>query len=210
MLGHTIHAAAFPGSGSITFTHEGHVLPDDRFLSFAWVTNTQGRDSWTGFEIFISNLKDELEWDWNTQDGSDAGILPSGRGADAHGNWAELVDRDDGSQRVYASACYWSTILAIDVPTGDILWRFGPDGDFTVVDETGAPLGADGFSDCQHGIDVVGDRLLVYDNGMERSYSRVSEYELDESTGVATLTWTPRSPRPSRWAPRATSPTVNC
>lgn len=81
--------------------------------------------------------------------------------------------------------------MAIDVASGDFLWSFGAGQDFDLFDAGGAPLGADAFMSCEHGLQYTpDDRLLVYDNGENRGYSRASAYQLDPANLEATLLWT--------------------
>jgi hypothetical protein len=188
MDGTSLDFATWPGIGGDSFTHDGTVLDDGRYLSFAWVDNRSGARRFDGFEVYVTTPGVAgLDWSWNSQVGIDAGLLPT---SDAHGNWADIVTYLDGTERLYASLCYTDLIVAVDVASGSVLWRLGRDGDFTVVDAAGAALGDAGFTDCQHGVDVDGDRLIAYDNGVTAPNSRVVEYTLDEATMTATLDWT--------------------
>jgi hypothetical protein len=190
LMGNELYHASWEGSTRNTFTHEGRQLDDGRLLAFAWVNNSSGGASWTGFQVFLTEPgSDELQWEWNSQYGLDQGALPPYNGEGYHGNWADIVTYKDGSDRLYASLCYLDSVIAVDYDSKEMLWRFGPDGDFTLKDSTGAALPDSQYPDCQHGVEVDGDKLLIYDNGASRGYSRAVEYTLDEETMTATLNW---------------------
>ena len=58
---------------------------------------------------------------------------------------------------------------------------------FDLVDADGDRLRDENFPQCQHGLEIDGDTLLVYDNGTENGWSRATEYTLDVPAGVSTL-----------------------
>jgi hypothetical protein len=105
-----------------------------------------------------------------------------------HVNWVDLKDTRDGPT-AYASMCALSQVVAVDVASGGVRWILGPGGDFTLWDPSGSPLSDDEFMQCQHGLEVEGDRVLVYDNGWDRGYTRVAQYTLDTEGLRATLDW---------------------
>jgi len=173
-----------PNVSQDDFHHDGKQLPDGRLLTLEEVDV----DSFRGFRVRrIDPVVGAVDFDYHSQRGRDEGHLPSGWGDAWHANWADIVD-----EVLYVSLCNLGWIVAVDVATGDWLWTFGDGGDFTLVDAAGEPLGNDEFSQCQHGLEYRGsdDHLLVYDNGWSRGYTRITEYELDVASGVATLLWT--------------------
>jgi hypothetical protein len=98
---------------------------------------------------------------------------------------------DDGTGEIlYVSLCNLGWTIAIDVATGDFLWVFGAGGDFSLTDAAGLPLSDGEYPQCQHGLESSGSKLLVYDNGWGRGYSRVTEYALDTVAMQASLLWT--------------------
>jgi hypothetical protein len=74
--------------------------------------------------------------------------------------------------------------------SNEVKWVFGPDGGFDLYDTAGNPLPDSEYTQCQHGLEMQGNRLLVYDNGWGRGYSRATEYELNPTERTATLLWT--------------------
>jgi hypothetical protein len=180
-----------PNPGRL-FHHDGKVLYDGTMMVMTIETNTVGVRRWDGFGLYYYDMDtDTVAWSYSSQRAAMAGDLPSGSGDPWHANWSDLIPYDTGD-RVAVSLCNLGDIIAIDKATKDVVWRLGDGGDFFVQDADGNPLSDfDGFSQCQHGLELVGDRLLVYDNGnFGRGYTRISEYELDESTWTATLLWT--------------------
>ncbi|MCA9494951.1 MAG: aryl-sulfate sulfotransferase [Myxococcales bacterium] len=170
------------------FHHEGRTLPDGRILTLE--ERTIVRPDETTFRGFGNRILDPktgtVDFEFSSDVPYQAGQLDDGTNEDAyHTNWADVVDGV-----LYVSACYDYSVYAIDAVTGEWRWRFGPGGDFTLVDIDGNPLADGQFPQCQHGLEVRGDRLLVYDNGKNRGFTRAVEYQLDQTTMVATRLWT--------------------
>ena len=187
------YKAQFEGSATLTFHHEARMLADGTLLMVTAVPNRRPDGtgaSWEGFAVWVVDPStDELVWSWNSQRGVDAGILPVGEDDVYHINAADIVATDEGPLLVL-SLCFWPRVVGVDVATGDIRWVFGPNGDFDAIDLAGDPLPDTEFPDCQHGIEMDGNRLLVYDNGRYfRGYSRATEWILDPALGQATQTW---------------------
>ena len=175
---------AFPGSDGVFFHHDGKRLDDGRTMTLETDEMVSGDHSWTGFRLRRFDLDGVQDWDWSSQQAVDAQSLPVADDDAWHANWIDLVDGV-----AYTSLCRSSELLAVDVATGAVRWRLGDGGDFGLVDADGLPLGADEWFQCQHGLEVVGDRVLVYDNGWERERSRVFELQLDTAAHTATRTW---------------------
>ena len=77
----------------------------------------------------------------------------------------------------------------MDLNTKQILWKFGRDGDFSMLSDNEFP-----WTDFNHTPQVVRDgsvlHLLFFDNGLnERRYSRVIEYKVDENAMTAEITF---------------------
>ena len=90
--------------------------------------------------------------------------------------------------KALVSLCQLQQLIRIDVATGSLDWTLGVDGDFALVDTEGTFLQDSDFPQCQHGPDLDGERILLMDNGRDRSESRGVELVLDESTWTATRT----------------------
>jgi outer membrane protein assembly factor BamB len=178
---------AFPGSEEAHFHHDAKRIADGRVLSL----EESDHPGWDAFQLRLSDEAGETTWFYDAADAVEDGWLREG-GPDLtdphHANWADVVDAGDGPV-AYVSLCFAFQIVAIDATNGDPVWRFGHGGDFTLEDAAGQPLSTDEFPKCQHGVDTDGSTLLIYDNGFDRGFTRVVEFELDTERMVATKTW---------------------
>lgn len=177
----------FPGSEDVIFHHDAKRIADGRILSLE-MTDDLG---WDAFQLRLSDEEGNTTWFYDAVDGVASGWLrPGGSGMrdPHHANWADVVDAGDGPV-AYVSLCFAFQIVAIDATDGSPVWKFGHGGDFTLEDPSGEPLPSDEFPECQHGVSVDGERLLIYDNGFNRGFTRVVEFELDTDRMVATKTW---------------------
>ncbi len=107
--------------------------------------------------------------------------IPEGAGW-CHANFLEYHEDENV---YYMGSKTFGSILKIDRATGKLLHAFGgTHSDFTV--STG---GTTPYED-QHGFQVQGNDLLVFDNGpQQRMSSRSVEYTFDESSKLMTLVW---------------------
>ena len=141
----------------------------------------------TMFFDFHDGLVDVIEefdpdlnevWIWNTND-----YLPDPETPYPQGNDVQ-VDLDDDA--VYYNAHVEGCLYKIDRADGHVIWQFGKDKDFKMVDfEEG-----DWFLRA-HAPHVLDDgNLLFYDNGTSgRGYSRAVEYEVDMEARTARRVW---------------------
>jgi hypothetical protein len=180
-------AVALPDAATSDFHHDGKQLPDGRLLTLERITIDDGGFGFDGFRVRrVDPTTSTVDFDYSSQRGYDEGFLPGGWGDPWHANWVDIVD-----ETLYVSLCNLHEVMAFDVATGDHLWTFGAGGDFDLSDIGGNPLGDGQYSQCQHGLEYTADdRLMVYDNGTDRGYSRVTEYQLDTTAMTATLDWT--------------------
>lgn len=185
-------AVAIPDYATTLFHHDGKKVADGRWATLEEVT-VRGPSGGNGFKGFQTRLIDpttnSVVMTYNSQRAIDEGHLPGGNDDAWHANWVDVVTQGD-HQELLINSCYLFKVMAVDAATGDWLWSFGQDGDFALVDPAGRALPDSEFPQCQHGLQRVGDKLLVYDNGLERDYSRAVEYTLDLETMVATENWT--------------------
>jgi hypothetical protein len=134
-----------------------------------------------GSETVIWTVWDHIEYD------PDEVTVDDGSG------WvhANAVDHDPDQEAYYLSLRNLNSILKIDRATGDVLWTLGGlRSDFTLD-------GGTRLFEQQHQFEVLGDRVLVFDNGtVEQFNSRVVEYRLDEATGTVELLWEHRDDPP--------------
>lgn len=117
--------------------------------------------------------------------------LYAAQGNDDARDWTHansVVPSPDG-EALTVSVRHLDAVLQIERSSGELLWRFGPGGDFEIDDP------AD-FSYHQHAPEWQEDgTLLLYDNGNgrppaeEADYSRAAQYRLDAEVGAAELVW---------------------
>lgn len=140
-------------------------------------------------------------WEWSSFDHLDTERIPgpdyyvafvedAGSGQTAHdwthGNGIVYRAEDDS---ILLSLRHQDWVLKIDHATGDVLWRLGKDGDFT--------LASGSWFFHQHSPEWQADgSLLLYDNGagnpdlpVEQQRSRPVRYVLDEASKTATQVW---------------------
>ncbi|MEO0322646.1 MAG: aryl-sulfate sulfotransferase [Myxococcota bacterium] len=112
-----------------------------------------------------------------------------------HGN-AVVVDPTDGNWVLSLRHQDW--VAKMDASNGDLIWRFGFEGDFTMSGDGVFP-----FHTHAPEFDDAG-RMLIYDNGNNREglaegedpFTRAVEYELDRETMTATQLWEYRGTAP--------------
>jgi hypothetical protein len=105
----------------------------------------------------------------------------------SHANTVSL----DNDGNILLSNRHMSEITKVDRNTGDIIWRMGgKKNQFTFINERpeNAPLY---FSYPHHIQRLANGNIIFFDNGNQRKtkYSRVVEYQLDETNKTATLVW---------------------
>lgn len=150
---------------TLTYAHHGFV-ESDRLLEF----DSEGAERWS-WDAF-DHVPDPIAGDW------------------IHGN---AVTVDEAADVVYYSSRNLSSVFKIDRASGEILWRFGADGDFAPDPENEYPWTVE-----QHDPELLaGGRLLIYDNGgLGRGFSRLVEYQLDEVAMTSSIMWEYRGDEP--------------
>jgi hypothetical protein len=177
------------------FHHDGKWVDDQYIMTMEDADNQMDGTWFLGIRLRIHNpVTGEIVWDWNSQQGVDQGALPYFPGwkwgEDMwHPNWFDHKEGPSGPT-VYVSLCASEQIIAIDPDSGLVKWVFGVGGGFDLFDAAGEPLPDSEYPQCQHGIEVEGDRMLIYDNGWHRGYSRATEYQIDPQARTAHLLWT--------------------
>jgi hypothetical protein len=169
------------------FHHDSKLLDDGTELVLAEVPNTDGATTWLGWRAIATGPVFTGQVD--SQQLFDAGARPAGLPGDDtyHANWIDLVDGV-----LYVSQCFTDEILAVDPTDASLLWRIGPGPDsLQLVDPDGTPLPPDAWPTCQHGLEVDGDQLLIYDNGRypDRQFSRAMGLTVHPEAGTATVDW---------------------
>jgi hypothetical protein len=142
-----------------------------------------------GDALFEVDPAGEVVWAWSAFDALDLarwpGELaqtPTRQGA-ADWTHANSVSYDAASDLVIVSLRHQNQVVAIDHATGDVAWLLGADSDFSLS-------GGEWFTS-QHAATLIGDEVLLYDNGNEKEVleSRAVVYRLDTDTMAATETW---------------------
>jgi len=186
------YAFAPPGWQQEEFHHDGKRIADGRLMSLEIRENRGGGSTWDGFGVRIEDpTTGAIDVDIDSQTLVDAGDLPMGGGFNQdpwHANWMEYADTPDGP-RVYVSLCFDFSIVVLDALTGELDYRFGRGEGWTLLDDQGNLLGDGVMPQCQHGVEIDGDRWLIYDNGQDRDYSSAQEWTVDPDTMTATLEW---------------------
>ncbi len=185
-------ASSLPDYAYTTFHHDGKQLADGRILTLETETNTIEGWSCEGFAVRLHDPSTGLlTWRYASSDAlEERELTPDAYwyGDPWHANWVD-VNVENGVDKLYMSLCGAYKIIKVDPVQRSIDWTFGLGGDFTLLDTNGNPLPDSEYPSCQHGIEAIGDRLLVYDNGWWRASSRIVEYQLDTANMTATLLW---------------------
>ena len=156
-------------------------------------------DSWSIFDYLdpldVPEDLDDPYWDSFNDNFWDF-LYEGGSSKDwSHAN-AVLFDPSDGHMLV--SLRHLDTILKIDRDNDELVWRLGPDGDFTMTGDGEWPYH-------QHGPELQANgNILVYDNGNHRPglaegehyFTRAVEYAFDEDEMTAEEVWEFRGEEP--------------
>lgn len=190
------------------FHHDLTELPNGNFLVLGYAFREvdygdEGTLYVAGDMIYEITPGGDLVWSWDCFDHLDpqrrrpvffaeALIIPdpvTGKGGYdwTHGNGLIHSAADD---MILLSLRHQDWILAIDHRTGELLWRLGDEGDFTLIDDQY-------WFFHQHSPQWQADgSLLLYDNAVgnperpdEQAHSRAVRYELDYAAMTATMVW---------------------
>ncbi len=211
-LTNRLAAAGYTNITVNSFHHDFALLPNGHIIL---LVNHYETVNATGYGT-ISVLGDALVdidqnwnpvWVWDTFDHLDVNRHPFGLPDWTHGN-AVIYSADDGN--LLYSSRHQSWIIKIDYEdgkgNGDVLWKFGYQGDFTL--DSGAPAA---WIYGQHDIHILSPNttgiftLGAFDNGYIRvlddsgdqcgttgqpaCYSRVPFFQVDEATKTVHVLW---------------------
>lgn len=187
------YSADLPGWESTEYHHDAKRLADGRILTLEVQPNLFGVSYWDGFRIVLHDPDTQrIEFSTDSQRYVNEGLLRvAGGWLDAdpyHANWLDWRQTPRGPE-LYVSLCFEHQLIAIDGDNGDVLWQLGAGRGWTVLDEAGDPLPESALPQCQHGVEVDGDRFLLYDNGQDRGYSQAVEWEIDGIDHTAQRSW---------------------
>lgn len=147
-------------------------LPDGSFVFFNLVFS----ETTVGDRIINVDAGYNELWSWNYMDHFE----PPGCTPDKWCDWthSNSVSMFKEKNVVYLNSRNFSQYLKIDMITGNVLWKFGKDGDFTLKTDNPDP-----WFEFAHDPEIKNfdsDTIIFYDNGsVERGYSRVIEYKLN-------------------------------
>ncbi len=129
-----------------------------------------------GDEVEVWSAWDELTFDTFLQ------VPPEG---DIDWTHANAIDYDEVRDVYHLSLHGLPSIVEIDRASGELNWVMGGmESDF--VSDTGGFIPLDG----QHQFQVLGDRILVFNNGVYMTgYSEAVEWQLDPEAGTVEVVW---------------------
>ncbi len=205
-LGHTQSELPASDYGMLAFHHDVIELPNGNLMTlgveFSDVTLSATNETFhvAGDVIVELSRAGDLLWSWSCFDYLDTQRVLEDfydnsvydPAVDAPGqDWthanAILYSAEDDS--VLLSLRHQDWLIKIDRGTGEVVWRLGNDGDFTL--ESGS------WFFHQHSPEWQPDgSLLLYDNGVgnptvpyAEQHSRPARFEIDESAKTAKLAW---------------------
>jgi hypothetical protein len=192
--------------GMLGLHHEIVPLPNGNFLALSFSFQDVDYPDYgtlyvAGDKIVEFTTDGEVVWTWDTFDHLDPlrirhgffelGPIYNPETFDPGHDWTHSngIAYDPADDSLVLSMRHQDWLVKIDHATGDILWRLGDEGDFTLV--------GDRWHFHQHSPYWLSDgSLLLYDNGVgnpdladDQEYSRALAYELDESAATATQVW---------------------
>ncbi len=193
--------------------HDFVMLPNGHLIVLAATQQVVSGTTVTGDVIIDLDQNHKPVWLWNEFDHLDVNRRPMGFPDWTHTN-AVIYSPDDGNLIISIRHQNW--LVKVDYAngagSGDILWKLGYQGDFTLVGGTDP---TDWFY-AQHGpsfatTNTTGQfSLVLFDNGNDRflpsgqvscgvlttptCYSTVPLLQLDETAKTATLTFNPTAP----------------
>ena len=212
-LNNRLAAAGYDWS-AMAIHHDFALLPNGHIIllvnlseNFTDLPGYPGTTSVTGDALVDVDQNWNPVWVWNTFDHLDINRHPRGLPDWTHGN-AVIYSPDDGN--LLYSSRHQSWVIKIDYEdgngNGDILWKLGYQGDFTL--DSGAPAS---WMYGQHGIRIWSPNstgiftLGLFDNGYVRvldntgalcgttgqpaCYSRAPLFQVDEATHTAHVIW---------------------
>ena len=157
-------------------------LPDDSII----MLRRDLTDTTIGDKIVNIDRNYNILWEWRYQDHYKPPQCNPATWCDwTHCNWVVMRKKENIA---YLNVRHLSRFHKIDMETGEVIWTMGPDGDFTVISDLQDP-----WFEWAHAPKVYGEndeKVLLYDNGtVDRGYSRVIEYTIDEVNMVATVNY---------------------
>ena len=172
-----VYRANYDGADDGYFHHMTEKQYDGTVVTMVESDASRDGRAYYGFDIHQVDVDtDSLVWSWSLQEGLDHGGPEVG---DA--NWAGIMVEDDGSETMVISVCIGEGVIGVDMDSGEVAWSLADDwGTLDLLEGE--------FPRIQHGLDVDGQKILLYDNGAIPT-TRAVEYAIDPVNGTATETW---------------------
>ncbi len=172
-----VYRSAYEGAEDAYYHHMTEKQSDGSVVTLVEADASSEGRTYYGFEIHQVDVEsDALTWSWSLQEGLDSG----GPGV-GDANWAGMMVEDDGTKTMVVSVCIGEGVIGVDMESGEVAWSLADDwGTLDLVEGD--------FPRVQHGLDIDGQRILLYDNGAVPT-TRAVEYLIDPAEGTATQTW---------------------
>ncbi len=175
------YRAGYPGAADGRYHHMTEQQYDGTVVTMVESEASSGGEEYYGFEVHRVGLEaDELLWTWNLQQALDAGSFNAGEQMVGDANWAGVMVEDSGHETMVMSLCEGAAVVGIDMDSGEAAW--------TLAEWGSLQLTQGDLPDIQHGLDISGQHILLYDNGGVPT-TRAVEYAIDAAAGTATQTW---------------------
>ena len=172
--------------GETTWHHMYRLLDDDTLL----LIRAQYNDRVIGDRIVNVDRDYSEIWSWGYFDSPD--YFNTFECSELSEYWCDWSHNNAAAMFKDENILYfnslWLGFFKMDMNSREILWKFGKDGDFTMLSEHPFPWPANTHD--PKFMDASRKRLLFFDNGItERFYSRIIEYEIDEEAMTAEITF---------------------
>ena len=187
-----------PEAGAV-FHHDGKQLDDGRVLTLElWQHAAEGPLAvpYEGYRVRgVDPATQTFFLDVSSETPLAGGWLdnPDGDADPWHANWVDLVrgpsSEGPADPELMLSLCYDWSVLSVEPTTGEPRWLLRRGEGWTVRDADGTVLDEEALPRCTHGLEVDGDRVLLYDNGQTTDTSSAEEWSLDPATRTATKLW---------------------
>jgi hypothetical protein len=194
------------------FDHEGFQLPDGSIGTLSIIENLTEQGGSVadvlGSAIIVLDANWQVSWAWNPFVHLDINreatlgdtcvsyavgcplltLVPPGVAANDWMHANALTTTDDGNLLLSIRDQDWIAKIDYAGRTGNILWRFGADGDFTASGDSSEPVL---FPSHQHDASLAGTTLMLFDNAnatnAELGGSRGEVWTIDETAMTAHL-----------------------
>jgi len=167
-----------PDSMDGAMHHEFRRLDSGEYLTFQFHFENHVE----GDLITLLDSDAEATWTWNAFDWLTPDTTPS----EPINGWTHFNSAQVDEEMLYVNSFSMDRIFKIDRDDGHIHWVFGADGDFEPDPDSENPW----FGQAHSLERLPGGTWLLYDNGnMDRDFSRIVEYAIDEEAMTSEIVW---------------------